>query len=135
MNILDDASGQNVGRRDGAAERTSWSFANSSHVINAAGRTRGDFVFAIEPYDGRQVVWKIEAGAVSQMIFQCELICGGINLSKVVDVGVGWASSRTTDTVRYCNRDKDSNDENQKKDFRNRKCRTGGFILFTHTTE
>ena len=85
-----------MGGRDGGAERTSWTLANSPDVINAAGRTSGNFSFAVEFDVGRQVVGKIDAVAIGQVIFQCELIRGSINLAKVVNAGIGWAGVRSS---------------------------------------
>ena len=81
-------SGQNVGGSDGGAERASRDFANSADVVSAAGRTRRNFTFAVEFDVRRQVAGEIDAVAIGQVIFQSKLICGGVNLAKIVDASI-----------------------------------------------
>ena len=128
-------SWQNVGWHNVGAERTSWSLANSSNVINAAGWTAVNFTFTVELDVRRQVVGKVDDFAIGLVPLKSKLICGGINLAKVVDAGVGGTAVSAADKIWDGNRNDKSDDENQKEDFPNIKCRTGVFILFTHAIE
>ena len=76
-------------RIDGGAERAGRRLANFGDVISATGRTWCNFAISVQLDVGRQVIGKIDRCAIGQMIHQCELICCGVNLTQVVDAGIG----------------------------------------------
>ncbi len=45
----------------------------------------------VEFDEGREVVRKTDGVAVGQMMFQCELIGGCVNLAEIVDANICWA--------------------------------------------
>ena len=92
-------SGQNVGRGDGGAERTSWSIADFLNGINAALRTRWDFAVFGEFDVGRQIVWEIDFISSFQILFQSELVRCGINLAEVVDTSIHRAGASCLDEI------------------------------------
>ena len=96
---------KNVRGCDCGAERTGGIFANPADMINAARRTTGDFARAIEFDVRRQVVRKINFVSVGQMIFQSELVCGDVYLTKVVDASIAIKSRpfSSIHTIWYCN--------------------------------
>ena len=100
-----------MGWHDVGAERTSWRLANSSNVINTAGRTRWNYSFAVEFDVGRQVAGEIDAVAVGQVMLQGELIRSGINLAEVVNAGVCRTGSRPADIIWNDGCKKEPNDE------------------------
>ena len=78
-----------MGWRDGGAKRAGWRFANFANVVSAAGGTRPNLTIRIELNVRRQVAGEIDAVAIRQVMFQSELIRGGINLAEVVDARSG----------------------------------------------
>ena len=87
-----------------SSKRTYGFFTDFFNGVNAARRTSGNLALAVEFDVRRQVVWKTDAVAIGQVIFQCELIRGSINLAKVVDAGVAFSSgaiSSIADTIWY----------------------------------
>ena len=83
--FIQQPSWQNVGLGNVGAEGTRRNVANFFNRINAAGWTRRDFSRAGELDVIRQVAGEIDVVAIGQMIFQSELISGGINLMQIVD--------------------------------------------------
>jgi hypothetical protein len=103
-------------RRSQRAQGAGWILADSTNVIKTTGRTRRNFARAIKFDVGRQVVWKIDFVAVGQLMFQCELIGGGINLAKIIDATISFPSRATSSigaVIWYRNRNNNSNDEDQ----------------------
>jgi hypothetical protein len=72
-------------------------------MVSAAGGTPRNLPVFVELDVWRQVAGKIDAIAIRQVIFQSELIRGGINLAKIVDAGVRRACAMLTNTIWYRN--------------------------------
>ena len=73
-------------------------------MVNATGWTRGNLAVAVEFDVRRQVVGEINPIAIRQVLFQSELIGGGINLAKVIDASVAFSSgaiSSIADKIWY----------------------------------
>lgn len=119
MNCSFDHSFKNMGWRDRGSKRTGWGLSHPADVVNATHRTGRHFSRAGELDEGCQVVREIDGFTVGLVIFQCELISGGVNLSEIIDAGVRWAVSPPW-SLCLCLDDeaKDKpDDENQDADF------------------
>jgi len=69
------------------SKRTGRFLANFFDRINTTLWTWGNFALAIEFDVRRQVVWKIDQSSDIFAVFKGELICGGIDLTKIIDTG------------------------------------------------
>ena len=103
-----------MGRGDGIAERTSRRITNFFDGINATSRTSGNLALAVEFDVRRQVVGILNGFAVGLVVFQGELVGGGINLAKVID-----ANSHRSAVVSSGGDKIGSSNQNQKENSKN----------------
>src|SRR6516164_7771962 len=93
----------------GSSQRTSRRVANSFNGINAAARTRWNHGFAVALEVRRQVIWKIDWVARLLIFLESELICGGINLAKIVYTGLTAVDRTRFDKIWNCYGRKEAN--------------------------
>ena len=74
--------------RDGGAERAGRRSANFADAISSALWTTGNLSSAVQLDVRRQIVRKFDGGAIGQVIFQSELVRGGVNLAEIIDTSV-----------------------------------------------
>jgi hypothetical protein len=99
---------------DGVAQRASWCFSDFANVINAALRTSRNFPLIVKFDVRRQVVGEIYGVAIGQVMFQSKLICGGINLAKIVNASISIpcrTASPWPNRSWHCNRREESNNQ------------------------
>ena len=102
---------QDVGGRNGAAQGAKRLLPNFSNLISAAGGTGRNFPRAVEFDVGRQVVRKVNAVTICQVVLQGELIGGGVNLAEVVNAGIRNRSRRATVEVGNQNANQKTQDD------------------------
>ena len=106
-------SRQDVDGCDGDAEGTRRRLADFADVINTAGGTGGNFPSTVQLDVRCQVIGEIDGFAISLMIFQNELIRGGIYLAEVIDTRIDrWSRSRL-DKIRHDHQNEESQAKNK----------------------
>jgi hypothetical protein len=126
------SSGQNVGRGDGGAERTSRLVANFFEGIDTAQWTCWNLPVFVQPDIGCQVVRKVDSLAIGLALFQSELLGSSIKLEQIAD------ASRVINTRRnkignYNSHHQSRAEANSHDPQNNNSLGRNFFLRFTHS--
>ena len=77
-------------RNNVGAEGTGWFIANLFKSISSARRTRWNFAKSVQFDVIGKIVWIVDGIAIGQVMFQSELIGGGVDLAEVADTIDCW---------------------------------------------
>jgi hypothetical protein len=80
--------------------------ANFLESINSTILTGWNLSCAGQLDVGREVIWKMDGRACLQLMFQGKLVCGGINLAKIVETGVRGGLRPSLDKIWKHNENK-----------------------------